>query len=82
MTLRLDCTFSTRFPGRRFSTNCRRFSWVTALWKKVIFPLMSPSREGVLCAPRWWARRLSYPAWTTPIPTPEKAEQLHVTQNS
>lgn len=69
-------TFSTRFPGRRLSTKCRRFSRTTALWKKEIFPFMIPRIEGVLCAPRWWARRLSYPAWTTPIPTPEKYGRL------
>lgn len=69
-------TFSTKFPGRRLSTNCRRFSRTTALWKKEIFPFMIPRIEGVLWAPRWWARRLSYPAWTTPIPTPGKHGRL------
>lgn len=45
-------TFSTKFPGSRLSTNCRRFSLTTALWKKEIFPFMIPRIEGVLCAPR------------------------------
>lgn len=45
-------TFSTRLPGSRFSTKCRRFSRRTALWKKVTLPLMSPRMEGVLWAPR------------------------------
>lgn len=63
-------TFSTSFVGSRSSINCRRYSRTTAWWKKVTRPFSSPMMDGARWAPRWLARRRSYPRSTMPIPTP------------